>query len=52
MPKDHALWAEAKTRLLLELTLKEKEKFNFNQYGVTRYGWRNIHPHFPQYTTK
>jgi hypothetical protein len=52
MPKDRALWTEAETRLLLELALKEKEKFNFNQFGVTRDGWRNIHPHFPQYTTR
>jgi len=52
MPRDHAHWEEHEVKLLLTLAIQEKEKFNWNQFGLTREGWRNIYPHFPQYSHK
>ena len=52
MPRDHAHWEEHEVKLLLTLAIQEKEKFNWNQFGLTREGWRNIYPHFPQYSRK
>ena len=52
MPRDHAHWEEHEVKLLLTLAIQEKEKFNWNQFGLTREGWRNIYPHFPQYLHK
>jgi hypothetical protein len=52
MPRDHAHWEEHEVKLLLTLAIQEKEKFNWNQFGLTREGWRNIYPHLPQYSHK
>ena len=52
MPRDHAHWESSETALLLKLAIEEKQKSNWNQFGVTKEGWRNIYPHFPQYTHK
>jgi len=52
MPRDHAHWESSEIALLLKLAIEEKQKSNWNQFGVTKEGWRNIYPHFPQYTHK
>jgi hypothetical protein len=52
MPRDQAHWEPSQIVLLLKLAIAEKQKGNWNQYGVTKEGWRNIYPHFPQYTHK
>lgn len=40
-PRAH--WDTLSTRTLLELTIKEKDKFNFSNQGLTRDGWRNVY---------
>ena len=52
MPCPHANWDDAETKLLLDMCLQEKEKFNFNQFGVIRDVWNNIYTYFPQYDRK
>jgi hypothetical protein len=37
---------------LLDICLQEKEKFNFNQFDVTRNGWNNIYLYFSRYDRK
>ena len=52
MPRPHAHWEDDETKLLLQLCLQEKEKFNFNQFGLTTAGWNNIYTYFPHYDKK
>ena len=52
MPCQHAHWTDPETKLLLDMCLQEKEKFNFGQFGVNRDGWNNIYPYFPHYDRK
>ena len=52
MPCPRANWDDAETKLLLDMCLQEKEKFNFGQFGVNRDGWNNIYPYFPNYDRK
>jgi len=52
MPPKRASWSENDTKLLLDLYLQEKEKFNFNQQGLTTTGWNNIYTNFPHYDKK
>ena len=40
-----ANWDTPQTRLLLELTMQEKEKGNFSHQTLTRDGWRNVYHH-------
>jgi hypothetical protein len=47
MPRDRAHWANDETKLLLHLRLQEKEKCNFNQFGLSTIGWNNIYTYFP-----
>ena len=49
MPPKRASWSEDDTKLLLDLCLQEKEKFNFNQQGLTTTSWNNIYTCFPHY---
>ena len=52
MPRDHAHWESSETALLLKLAIEEKQKSNWNHFGVTKEGWRNIYPYFSQYIHK
>ena len=52
MPPKCASWSEDDTKLLLDLCLQEKEKFNFNQQGLTMTGWNNIYTNLPHYDKK
>jgi len=52
MPPKRATWSEHDTKLLLDLCLQEKEKFSFNQQGLTMTGWNNIYTSFPHYDKK
>ena len=52
MPPKRANWSEDDTKLLLDLCLQEKEKFNFNQQGLTTTGWNNIYTYFTRYDKK
>ncbi|XP_066384532.1 uncharacterized protein [Miscanthus floridulus] len=52
MPPKRANWSEDDTKLLLNLCLQEKDKFDFNQQGLTRTGWNNIYTNFPHYDKK
>jgi len=52
MPPKRATWSEDDTKLLLDLCLQEKEKFNFNQQGLTTTGWNNNYTNFPHYDKK
>ena len=52
MPHPRANWDDAETKLLLDMCLQEKEKFNFGQFGVNRDGWNSIYPYFPNYDRK
>jgi hypothetical protein len=52
MPRPRANWDDTETKLLLDMCLQVKEKFNFNQFSVTRDGWNNIYTYFLQYDRK
>ena len=52
MPPKRANWSEDDTKLLLNLCLQEKDKFNFNQQGLTTTGWNNNYTNFPHYDKK
>jgi hypothetical protein len=49
MPRPRANWDDTETKLLLDICLQEKKKFNFNQFDVTRNGWNNIYLYFSRY---
>ncbi|CAD6334518.1 unnamed protein product [Miscanthus lutarioriparius] len=52
MPRPRTNWDDTETKLLLDMCLQEKDKYNFNQFGVTRDGWNNIYPYFLHYDRK
>ncbi|XP_066312676.1 uncharacterized protein [Miscanthus floridulus] len=52
MQPKRASWSDDDTKLLLDLYLQEKEKFNFNQQGLATTGWNNIYTCFPHYDKK
>jgi GTPase SAR1 family protein len=52
MKKDRAHWVDDETKLLLNLALQEKEKFNFNHQGLTNTDWSNVYTYFPHYDKK
>ncbi|KAJ1275869.1 hypothetical protein BS78_05G168900 [Paspalum vaginatum] len=50
MDGDRANWDDKNTKIFLDLCIAEKEKANFNNKGLNRLGWQNVHRLFQQQT--
>ncbi|WVZ48959.1 hypothetical protein U9M48_000344, partial [Paspalum notatum var. saurae] len=50
MDGGRAKWDEETTKTFLDLCIAEKEKRNYNNRGLTRFGWQNVYRNFRQLT--
>ena len=50
MANDRAHWKPEETKIFLDLCIAEKNKMNFNEWGLTKLGWRNVYRGFASQT--